>query len=203
MMVGTRAPATSPVWPRKFNRRTVTSLAWNRRGNLDRCPADEKGETIMTTALAGKTAFVTAAGQGIGRATALAFAAAGAHVIATDVDEAKVHAIASEAIRIAKAGRPACRRYRARRPRCRGGRYPLQLRRVRASGHCAGGDRRRVVVRIRAQLPLDVPHHARLSAGDAGTRPRGDPEHGLGRVEPEGGAVAVHLFRDRKQPSSG
>jgi 2-keto-3-deoxy-L-fuconate dehydrogenase len=56
----------------------------------------------MTVALTGKTAFVTAAGQGIGRATALAFAAAGAHVIATDVDEEKVHAIASDAIRIAR-----------------------------------------------------------------------------------------------------
>jgi 2-keto-3-deoxy-L-fuconate dehydrogenase len=64
--------------------------------------ADAKGEIDMTAALAGKTAFVTAAGQGIGRATALAFAAAGAHVIATDVDEAKVHPIASDAIRIAK-----------------------------------------------------------------------------------------------------
>lgn len=38
--------------------------------------------------LAGKTAFVTAAGQGIGRATALAFAAAGARVIATDLNPA-------------------------------------------------------------------------------------------------------------------
>jgi 2-keto-3-deoxy-L-fuconate dehydrogenase len=40
--------------------------------------------------LTGKTAFVTAAGQGIGRATALAFAAAGASVIATDVDAGKL-----------------------------------------------------------------------------------------------------------------
>jgi 2-keto-3-deoxy-L-fuconate dehydrogenase len=40
--------------------------------------------------LANKTAFVTAAGQGIGRATALALAAAGARVIATDIDAAKV-----------------------------------------------------------------------------------------------------------------
>ncbi|MCW5321762.1 SDR family oxidoreductase [Verminephrobacter aporrectodeae subsp. tuberculatae] len=41
----------------------------------------------MTQRLAGKTAFVTAAGQGIGRACALAFAAEGAQVWATDVDE--------------------------------------------------------------------------------------------------------------------
>jgi 2-keto-3-deoxy-L-fuconate dehydrogenase len=59
-------------------------------------------ENVMTETLAGKTAFVTAAGQGIGRATALAFAAAGARVIATDVDEAKLRGIASDAIRIAK-----------------------------------------------------------------------------------------------------
>ncbi len=44
----------------------------------------------MTATLSGKTAFVTAAGQGIGRATALAFAAAGAAVIATDVDGGKL-----------------------------------------------------------------------------------------------------------------
>ena len=50
----------------------------------------------MSGRLAGKTAFVTAAGQGIGRATALAFAAAGARVIATDIDEAKVRQIASD-----------------------------------------------------------------------------------------------------------
>ncbi len=56
----------------------------------------------MPGRLAGKTAFVTAAGQGIGRATALAFAAAGARVIATDVDEAKVHQIASDTIHTAQ-----------------------------------------------------------------------------------------------------
>jgi len=54
------------------------------------------------TSLNGKTAFVTAAGQGIGRATALAFAAAGARVIATDLDAAKVAGIASSAIRTAR-----------------------------------------------------------------------------------------------------
>ena len=40
----------------------------------------------MTQRLAGKTALVTAAGQGIGRATALAFAREGARVIATDIN---------------------------------------------------------------------------------------------------------------------
>ena len=44
----------------------------------------------MAGRLAGKTAFITAAAQGIGRATALAYAAEGARVIATDVNEAKL-----------------------------------------------------------------------------------------------------------------
>ena len=53
----------------------------------------------MAGRLAGKTAFCTAAAQGIGRATALAFAAEGAQVIATDVNEAKLAEIAGPAIR--------------------------------------------------------------------------------------------------------
>ncbi len=56
----------------------------------------------MSGRLADKTAFVTAAGQGIGRATALAFAAEGARVIATDINEALVHQITSDRIRTAK-----------------------------------------------------------------------------------------------------
>lgn len=44
----------------------------------------------MTGRLAGKRCFVTAAGQGIGRAAALAMAAEGATVIATDRDAHKV-----------------------------------------------------------------------------------------------------------------
>lgn len=42
----------------------------------------------MTQRLAGKTAFVTAAGQGIGRAIAEAFVREGARVIATDLNDA-------------------------------------------------------------------------------------------------------------------
>ncbi|HET6605525.1 MAG TPA: SDR family NAD(P)-dependent oxidoreductase, partial [Rhodopila sp.] len=48
--------------------------------------------------LQGKTAFVTAAGQGIGRATATALAGAGARVIATDVDAGKLNGLASDRI---------------------------------------------------------------------------------------------------------
>jgi len=44
----------------------------------------------MTERLKGKVAFCTAAGAGIGRAAATAFAKEGARVIATDIDEAKV-----------------------------------------------------------------------------------------------------------------
>lgn len=43
--------------------------------------------------LAGKTALVTAAGQGIGRASALAMAAEGAHVFATDINEETLSAL--------------------------------------------------------------------------------------------------------------
>ena len=44
-----------------------------------------------------KTVLVTAAGQGIGRATALAFAAAGARVIATDINEVTLSELDGEA----------------------------------------------------------------------------------------------------------
>jgi 2-keto-3-deoxy-L-fuconate dehydrogenase len=55
----------------------------------------------MGQTLAGKTALVTAAGQGIGRATAEALAAQGATVIATDVNRAAVESVAAGAERIA------------------------------------------------------------------------------------------------------
>jgi 2-keto-3-deoxy-L-fuconate dehydrogenase len=44
----------------------------------------------MANRLKAKKALVTAAGQGIGRATALAFAAEGASVVASDIDETKL-----------------------------------------------------------------------------------------------------------------
>jgi 2-keto-3-deoxy-L-fuconate dehydrogenase len=48
----------------------------------------------VTQRLAGKRALVTAAAQGIGRASAIAFAREGAQVIATDINEAKLAELA-------------------------------------------------------------------------------------------------------------
>lgn len=50
----------------------------------------------MSGRLQGKTALVTAAGQGIGRATAVAFAAEDAHVIATSTESEPFAALARE-----------------------------------------------------------------------------------------------------------
>ena len=56
----------------------------------------------MAGRLAGKTAFMTACAQGIGRATAIAFAAEGCRVFATDVNEAKLAEIAADNIIVSK-----------------------------------------------------------------------------------------------------
>ncbi|WP_210544072.1 SDR family oxidoreductase [Rhodoferax sp. PAMC 29310] len=50
----------------------------------------------MTNRLAGKVALLTAAGQGIGYATALAFLKEGARVIATDINPALLEKLASQ-----------------------------------------------------------------------------------------------------------
>jgi 2-keto-3-deoxy-L-fuconate dehydrogenase len=50
----------------------------------------------MADRLKNKTAVITAAAQGIGRACAVAFAAEGARVIATDIDRAKLESLKAE-----------------------------------------------------------------------------------------------------------
>jgi 2-keto-3-deoxy-L-fuconate dehydrogenase len=54
----------------------------------------------MAGRLAGKTAFITAAAQGIGRATALAYAAEGARVIATDLNRDGLAPLAGPSITV-------------------------------------------------------------------------------------------------------
>ncbi|MDB5625296.1 MAG: short-chain dehydrogenase/reductase [Tardiphaga sp.] len=53
----------------------------------------------MSDRLKGKRAFITAASAGIGRASALAFAREGAEVIATDINEDGLQALAAEGIK--------------------------------------------------------------------------------------------------------
>ena len=54
----------------------------------------------MTGRLSGKTAFCTASGAGIGRATAIAFAREGARVTATDIDTAALETLKREGISV-------------------------------------------------------------------------------------------------------
>ena len=54
----------------------------------------------MSGRLAGKTAFITAAAQGIGRATAMAYAAEGARVIATDLNRDGLASLAGPSITV-------------------------------------------------------------------------------------------------------
>jgi 2-keto-3-deoxy-L-fuconate dehydrogenase len=61
-----------------------------------RGPRDEGRAVSASPRLRGKHALVTAAGAGIGRASALAFARAGARVRATDIDAAALDALARE-----------------------------------------------------------------------------------------------------------
>ena len=52
----------------------------------------------MADRLKGKRAFVTAAAAGIGKASALAFAREGAHVVATDIDAKELSLLSSSGI---------------------------------------------------------------------------------------------------------
>src|SRR3546814_10860923 len=55
-------------------------------------------EGLLVIDLSSKTALVTAAAQGIGRSSVTALAAAGARVIATDINAAALDGFASDAV---------------------------------------------------------------------------------------------------------
>jgi 2-keto-3-deoxy-L-fuconate dehydrogenase len=61
---------------------------------LAAAPACQGKGDFMAQRLNGKTALITAAGQGIGRATAEAYAREGARVIATDINEEQLSTLA-------------------------------------------------------------------------------------------------------------
>ena len=54
------------------------------------------GTDIVSGRFAGKTAIVTGAGSGIGRATALRLAREGATVVAADISEARLNELTAE-----------------------------------------------------------------------------------------------------------
>ena len=169
---------------------------WKRRRGRD------GGGERMTGRLEGKRALVTAAAQGIGRATALAFAAEGASVLATDIAEDKLSDLAEAFDRD-----PTARRHRSRGDRGAGrraaaGRYPVQLRRVCASRHDPRRAARRLGFLVRAQRALDVSDDPRLSAENAGAceddrGQRVDHQHGLDRLLGQRRAEPLRLWRDQ------
>src|SRR5215510_10269122 len=101
-----RLAASKPSWPKPVS-------LWLDRWEAEREPQDQQtgtaprdgpriGATLRQTTprrtpmnFAGKAAVITGAGNGIGRQTALAFAAAGASVLAVDRDAAAVEATAA------------------------------------------------------------------------------------------------------------
>ena len=87
----------------------------------------------MSGRLQGKRAVVTAAAQGIGRATAELFAREGADVIATDIDAAKLGELAGCAQRRLDVTDAAA--IEAFAAETGAGRRPVQLRRLRPPRH--------------------------------------------------------------------
>ena len=154
-----------------------------------RCPAR----------LAGKTAFITAAGQGMGRAAALAFAREGAKVWASDMNAKTVGEIeGKDGIRT-----------RALDVTDRGGdlksiasevgddRRPVQLRGHRAPRLDPRRQAERLGPGVRREREVDVPGVARLPSRHAEEGPRLDHQHVVDRLLDPRPAEPLRLRRDQ------
>jgi 2-keto-3-deoxy-L-fuconate dehydrogenase len=148
--------------------------------------------------LKGKTALVTAAGQGIGRASVLAMAAEGAQVWATDVNPSCWTAMTAW-----PTCAPWCWTCWTRPPStawwatCRAGRA-VQLRGLRAQRHHPAGHRRRMGLCLqpqRARPVLDDPGRAARHAGQ--WQGRQHHQHGQRVRQRQGAAQPLHLRRQQ------
>ena len=145
--------------------------------------------------LEGKTALVTAAGQGIGRASALALAAEGAQVWATDVNAKLLAQLRGRRRRPAR-WRSTCSTRRAIErlvSSAAGARRAVQLRRLRAQRHRVAGHRRGLEFRVEPERALAVLDHPGGAAADAGRRPRQHHQHGQRVQQHQGPAQPLHL----------
>ena len=153
----------------------------------------------MALRLQGKLALVTAAGQGIGRAIAEAFAAEGASVIATDVDEKKLEGIKSARRHKLDVRSTAAVETLAKddRDRVRRARRARQLRRLCASWQRARLLRAGLGFLLRSQREIDASNDQGVPAGHAAEEGRLDRQHFVGGVVDPRRSRPLRLWRNQ------
>ena len=166
----------------------------------------------MTQRLQNKRALVTAAGNGIGLASALAMAREGAEVWATDINQDALAQLARQAqaeglARLhARAGCAGHAGGASLRPGDRRAGRAVQLRRPRPRRQHPRMPGIRLGLRHGPERQVHAPHDPRLPAGHARTRRRFHHQHVLGRLQRQGRAQPLRLRRvqgRRDRPDQG